>query len=68
MFKKSLGDDPDAATREERLKAVEGLGERVGISAACRALNVSRSTVYRRREPSRPAKPRATPALSLIHI
>ena len=65
MFKKSLGDDPDAATREERLKAVEGLGERVGISAACRALNVSRSTVYRRREPSRPAKPRATPARAL---
>ena len=53
MFKKSLGNDSDAITREDRLKAAEDLGQRVGIVAACRALKVSRSTLYRRREPNR---------------
>lgn len=40
------------------------LSKRVGVSAACRALNVSRATLYRRREPQ-PAKQRTKPARAL---
>jgi len=47
------------------LKAAEGLSKRVGVSAACRALNVSRATFYRRREPNRQTQPRPTPARAL---
>jgi putative transposase len=47
------------------LKAAEQLSKRVGVLAACRALNVSRATIYRRREPNRQAKPRPTPARAL---
>ena len=42
-----------------------GLGKRVGVSAACRGLNVSRATYYRRREPNRKTEPRPTPARAL---
>ena len=47
------------------MKAAEKLGKRVGVTAACRALNVSRATFYRRREPNRPTKPRPIPARAL---
>jgi transposase InsO family protein len=49
------------------IKAVEELGERIGVSAACRALGIARSGVYRARKPKQPAAPRPTPdrALSL---
>ena len=57
--KKSLGDDADTITREDRLKAAEGLAKRVGVSAACRGLNVSRATFYRRREPNRQTQAKA---------
>ncbi|WP_147867471.1 IS3 family transposase [Stieleria maiorica] len=63
--KKGLGDDADAITREDRLKAAEGLSKRVGVAAACRALNVSRATFYRRRDPDRPSSPRPAPARTL---
>ncbi|MGB7347367.1 MAG: IS3 family transposase [Pirellulaceae bacterium] len=63
--KKGLGDDTDAITREDRLNAAEELSERVGVVAACRAMNVSRATLYRRREPSRQATPRPTPTRAL---
>jgi len=41
------------------------LSETVGVSAACRAMNVSRATFYRRRDPDRQAAPRPTPARAL---
>jgi len=47
------------------LKAAEKLSKRVGVLAACRALNVSRATLYRRREPDRQTQPRPTPARAL---
>ncbi len=63
--KKSLGDDADAITREDRWKAAEELGERIGVSAACRALNVSPATLYRRkRQPQQRPRPKPSRALS----
>jgi putative transposase len=47
------------------LKAAEKLSKRVGVLAACHALNVSRATLYRRREPDRQTQPRPTPARAL---
>lgn len=47
------------------MKAAEGLAKRVGVSAACRALNVSRATFYRRRDPNRQTRPRPTPTRAL---
>ena len=47
------------------MKAAEKLSKRVGVLAACRALNVSRATLYRRREPDRQTQPRPTPARAL---
>ena len=47
------------------MKAAEKLSKRVGVLAACRALNVSRATFYRRREPDRQPQPRPTPARAL---
>ncbi len=48
------------------IQSAEGLGERVGVSRACQALDVSRASVYRARqvvEPERqpPVKPAAPP-------
>jgi len=51
------------------MTAAEELSPGVGVSAACRALGVARSTLYRRRKrgrrPPRPRPPRPTPARAL---
>lgn len=51
------------------MAAAEELSPSVGVSTACRALGVARSTLYRRRRrrdrPSRPRRPRPTPARAL---
>ena len=58
-----------AALRENRLTLVEELGPRLGLAATCRALEVARPTLYRRRAAKvpkgmtpRPAPPRALAA------
>jgi len=43
----------------------EGLAERVGVSVACAALEMPRSTLYRARQPQAERKPRPTPAHAL---
>jgi putative transposase len=55
-----------AALRENRLALVQELGPRLGYAATCRALDVARATLYRRKTPRvakvmtpRPAPPRA---------
>ncbi len=63
--KKSLGVDTDEITREGRLTAAVKLSKRVGVAAACRGLNVSRATFYRRRQPQQAATPRPTPSRAL---
>jgi putative transposase len=45
--------------------AAEKLSKRVGVAAACRGLNVSRATFYRRRQPKPKAQPRPTPLRAL---
>jgi putative transposase len=40
------------------IEAAEQLAQKVGITAACRALAVPRSSLYRARQPKQPAKPR----------
>ena len=47
------------------IEAAEELGERIGVSAACRALGVPRSSLYRARKPKEPAAPRPTPERAL---
>jgi len=47
------------------MKAVNQLSEQVGVSAACQALGVPRSTLYRARQPKRDPKPRPTPERAL---
>ena len=47
------------------MRAAETLGQQVGLVPACEALNVSRATLYRRRQPQRQARPRPRPARSL---
>ncbi|MGH0798386.1 IS3 family transposase [Bacillus mycoides] len=47
------------------MKAAEELGQRIGVSAACRALNVSRATFYRRRNPETETRLRPKPARAL---
>jgi putative transposase len=47
------------------MSAVTQLSERVGVSAACRALGVPRSSFYRARQPKRDPKPRPTPERAL---
>ncbi|MFI4894344.1 MAG: hypothetical protein ACIAQ0_13075 [Phycisphaerales bacterium JB058] len=52
--------------REALLKAAETLSKQVGVVAACRALGVSRATLYRRREAvTGTQQPRPTPARAL---
>lgn len=47
------------------MQAAEELGAVVGISAACRALGVPRSSLYRARRPKLESPPRPTPARAL---
>ncbi len=47
------------------IQAAEELAEETGISAACTALDVSRSSLYRARQAPRPGKPRPRPARAL---
>jgi putative transposase len=50
------------------LIAAEQLGRLVGISKACDALNVSRATLYRRRQPEKSQPPRPQPARALSDL
>ncbi len=51
------------------LTAAEKLSKQVGVVAACRALGVSRATLYRRRDVvTGPQQPRSTPARALTPI
>ena len=47
------------------IEKAEELGKVIGVSAACRALSVSRSSLYRARQPKQEAKPRPTPERAL---
>ena len=47
------------------MKAAEQLSEHVGVAAACQALGVPRSSLYRTRQPKREPKPRPTPERAL---
>ena len=47
------------------MEAVEPLGKKVGMKAACSALGVPRATVYRRRRPASSPRPRPAPPLAL---
>lgn len=47
------------------IEAAESLAPTVGVSAACRALNVPRSSLYRTRQPAVPPAPRPTPDRAL---
>jgi len=56
-----------AALRENRLALVEELGPRLGYAATCRALDVARATLYRRKAArvSRATMPRPAPPRAL---
>ena len=47
------------------IAAAETLGKQVGVAAACRVLNVPRSSLYRARQPPPESKPRPTPPRAL---
>ena len=47
------------------MKATEQLSSEAGVSAACEALAVPRSSYYRARQPKQAAKPRPTPQRAL---
>lgn len=47
------------------IEAAEKLGEKVGVSKACRVLGVPRSSVYRAREPQEKPVPRSRPTRAL---
>jgi putative transposase len=47
------------------MKAAEQLAARSGVSVACQALGVPRSSLYRARQPKRDPKPRPTPERAL---
>ena len=47
------------------MKAANQLSERVGVTSACQALGVPRSSFYRARQPKRDPKPRPTPERAL---
>ncbi len=47
------------------IQAVEQLAQSVGVSAACRALGIPRSSLYRARQPKKASRPRPTPARAL---
>jgi transposase InsO family protein len=50
------------------IEAAEEVGESTGVSAACRALGVPRSSVYRAREPKTSPAPRPTPDRALSPV
>jgi len=47
------------------MQMTEQLGQQIGISAACQALGVPRSSLYRQRQAKPEAKPRPTPSHAL---
>jgi putative transposase len=47
------------------MKSATELAEQIGVSAACQALGVPRSTFYRARQPKTESKPRPTPERAL---
>jgi putative transposase len=47
------------------MKAADQLSERVGVSSACQALGVPRSSLYRARQPKHEPEPRPTPERAL---
>ena len=47
------------------IEAAEALGKQVGVAAACRMLNVPRSSLYRARQPQPEPEPRPTPPRAL---
>jgi putative transposase len=50
------------------IQAAEEVGESTGVSAACRALGVPRSSVYRARKPKTSPAPRPTPDRALSPV
>ena len=50
------------------IQAAEKLGKEVGVSSACRALGVPRSSVYRARRPKPATRPRPTPERALSPV
>lgn len=47
------------------IQIAEQLGQQIGVAAACRHLKVSRSSLYRTRQPQVDLKPRPTPERTL---
>jgi putative transposase len=47
------------------MQVAEEIAAKVGVSAACAALDVARSSLYRARQGARPAKPRSRPTRAL---
>lgn len=47
------------------IQIAEDLGQQIGVARACEALGVARSSLYRARQPERPASPRPTPPRAL---
>jgi putative transposase len=47
------------------IQIAEQLGQQIGVVAACRSLNVPRSSLYRTRQPQAEPKPRPTPERTL---
>jgi hypothetical protein len=47
------------------MSAAEQLGHQIGIAAACRSLQLARSSLYRARQPKPTSPPRPTPSRSL---
>ena len=47
------------------IAATEQLGQHIGVAAACRSLQVPRSSVYRARQPQATSQPRPTPGRAL---
>jgi hypothetical protein len=45
--------------------AAEQLGQQIGVAAACRTLQVVRSSLYRTRQPQAEPRPRASPSRAL---
>lgn len=50
------------------IQAAENLAAVVGVSAACRNLNVPRSSLYRARQPIQAPRPRPEPKRALSNV